>query len=390
VKKILYIHQDGKHTGSAISLSYLIRHLDKSQYTPHVLMAEEGPARLLFEGAGAKVSILGFPRFWTNPGPRWFARAAWRQLLFFFLPQKTPLIDWVKNLAPSLVHINDKAASPAGWALRRAGIPMVQHLRSSYYSTNSSLHRRLSAWMIRRYADAFIAISEDEVDGFETMPHEVIFNSIDIEKASKARTRRAETRERHGVVEHDFLAGYLSVVAPVRGIWNFLDVAGRLRGSEGIKFMVVGALPTDGFLKSQLAKKVEDLGLDERLVFTGFQQDSLAHLAAFDVLIVCNEQGVLGRPPFEAMAAGTPTAAFAGHSGRSRVLADGLTSKIVPRGDVAALAEAVLSLAENPDALKSLREQSLAYAQENFSPEKNAQRVMAVYQDLLQKRPLKA
>lgn len=351
-------------------------------------MAEEGPARSLFEEAGAIVSVLGFPRFWTNPGPRWFARAAWRQLLFF-LPQSA-LSDWAEHLAPSLIHINDKAASPAGWALRHTRIPVVQHLRSSYYSTCSSLHHRLSAWMIRRYANALITISEDETDGFEDLPHTVIFNSVDLEKAAKASLRRAETRERHGILESDFLVGYLSVVSPVRGIWNFLDMANLLRDSKRIKFMAVGALPVDKSLKSQLAKKAEGLGMKDRVVFTDFQQDSLAHLAAFDVLVVCNEHGVLGRPPFEAMAVGTPTVAFAGRSGRSRVLADGLTSKIVPRGDVKALAEAVVFLVENPEALHALREQSQAYAQENFSPEKNARRVMAVYEGLLQKQTLKA
>lgn len=389
--KILYIHQDGKFTGSALSLSYLIQHLDRSKYEPWVLIAEDGPARQLFESVGAKVAVQYFPRYWTAPGPRLFSRATWKQQLFF-MPQPD-LKKWVKMLSPALIHVNDKAAAPAGFTLRKMGIPIVQQLRSTYASTDSSLNAWVSRNMIRHFADAFVAISEDELDGFEDLPNEIVFNSIDLEKAARAAERRLEIRTRHGISQHDFLIGYLGLVSPVRGIWNFLELAKRSlefrsrqetqHGVPAFKFMVVGALPQDEPQKNQLAERVKNLGLKEQVTFTDFQQDSLGYLAAFDVLIVCNEHGVLGRPPLEALAVGTPCVAFAGHSGKSRILVDGLNSRIVRRGDVAGLAEAMFFLAENPAVYTQMRRAANAYAPENFSPEANARKVMDVYERLL-------
>ncbi len=391
LQRILYLHQDGQYTGSAISLSYLIRHLDRTRFEPWVLMAEEGPARNLFEEFGAIVEEKPFPRFWTAPGPRWYALAAWRQLLYYW-PQPA-LKKWVKWLSPSIIHINDKAAAPAGRALHSLGIPIVQHLRSTYYSTASLLNKWLSIKMIRHFSDALIAISEDEMDRFEALSPEVIFNSVDLEDAAKAHERRTEMRDKHGILGGDFLVGYLSVVSPVRGIWNFLEMAKRilLSGKDATppndvpnyKFMVVGALPKEEPMKGQLSEKIEKTGLADCVIFTDFQQDSLGYLAAFDVLVVCNEHGVLGRPPLEALAVGTPSVAFSGHSGKSRVLVDGLTAKIVKQGDVTALAEAVSYLADNPNMHTKMRENALIYAKDNFSPEKNAQKVMEVYERLI-------
>ena len=389
--KILYIHQDGKYTGSAISLSYLIRHLDRTRYAPWVLMAEEGSARQLFETAGARVEVVLFPRFWTSPGPSWYSRAAWNQLLFFF--SQNSLRKRVLEIRPALIHVNDKSAAPAGWALGDLKIPILQHLRSSYYPTLSRFNKWLSIHLIRQFSNALIAISEDEIDGFEALPHEVIFNSIDLEQAAQARERRALIRAKRGIAEHDFLVGHLSVVSPVRGIWNFLEMAKGIASSSktfshsnpilNYKFMVVGSLPEAAILKTQIFKKAEKTGLADRIIFTDFQQDSLGYLAAFDVLVVCNEHGVLGRPPLEALGVGTPSVAFSGHSGKSRVLVDGLTAKIVKRGDVSALAKAVSYLAENPVIHAKMRENALIYAKDNFSPEINANKIMAVYERLL-------
>ena len=389
--KILYIHQDGQYTGSAISLSYLIYHLDRTRFEPWVLMAEEGPARKLFEAAGAKVEVKMFRRFWTAPGPRWFALASWRQWLFF-LPQ-TALKKWVKLRAPSIIHLNDKATAPAGWALKSLGIPIVQQLRSTYFSTTSAFNKWLSINMIRYFSDAYIAISEDEIEGFEPQRPDVIFNSIDLYKAVHARNSRSEIRAKYSIQEQDFLVGYLSVVSPLRGIWNFLDMAKHIQSLEKtalssnfvdkFKYMVVGALPQEDFQKNQLTARIEKTGMTDRLIFTDFRQDSLGYLAAFDLLVVCNEHGVLGRPPLEALAVGTPVVAFCGHSGKSRVLKDGISAKLVKRGDIASLAEAVVYLAQSPVTYAQLCENALSYAQENFSPEKNARKVMAVYERLL-------
>lgn len=352
-------------------------------------MAEEGPARILFESAGATVEVCNFRHFWTSPGPRWFARASWKQCLFF-LPQNA-LVKKVLSLNPALIHINDKAAAPAGWALRGNNIPVVQHLRSSYFSTLSPFNKWLSINMIRSFSDGSIAISEDETDGFETSRPEVIFNSVDLKAASKAWTRRVDIRAKHGIATQEFLVGFMSVVSPVRGILNFIEMAKliALSGKQvapNYKFIVVGTLPKEAQQMRNLSKNIERSGLSGRIIFTDFQSDSLGYLAAFDVLVVCNEHGVLGRPALEATAVGTPCIAFSGHSGKSRVLVDGLNAKIVDRGDVVALANAVVYLAENHESRAQMQENALAYAHENFSPQKNAQKVMALYKRLLNNR----
>jgi len=383
--KILYVHQDGKFTGSAVSLSYILLYLDRSKYEPWVLMAEEGPARNLFEAAGSNVVTLQFSRFWTAPGPRWTERAAIRQLLFFF---PNPAIkSWVGTLSPSIIHINDKAAAPVGLILKSLKIPIVQHLRSTYFSTASPLNKWVSIRMIKQLTTALVAISADEADGFDPSSCQVVYNSIDLDQAAQAKNRRMDIRKKHGIREDEFLVGYLSIVSTIRGVENYLEMARHILASEGsqirYRFMVVGKLPKEGKQKIALHKKEKELGLSGHILYTDFQQDALGYLATFDVLVVCNNQGVLGRPPLEALAIGTPTVAFSGHSGESQVLKNGETAIVVPKGNISSLASGVIQLAQKPALHAKMRQKGIAYAQEIFSPKKNAQKIMDLYQSLI-------
>src|SRR5438552_3622729 len=131
-RQMLFVHHRRELGGSPASLSYLIRELDRSRFDPHVY-CPAGPAAQLFADAGATVHVgpvAAFTHIWasTYRGRRWLLFV--RELLR--LPAH--LVRFRRVLVShdfALVHLNDSPLVAAAWCARRAGIPVVWHLRSA-------------------------------------------------------------------------------------------------------------------------------------------------------------------------------------------------------------------------------------------------------------------
>ncbi len=380
---VLYAHQDGIITGSAISLRNLLAAIDREKFSPRVALFADGPARGLYEALGIPVDVVKARPFWTFPG------GAWTELSFYLnflaLMPNQNWLDYLKAHKPALVHVNDKACLQAGVAAHKLGIPIVWHLRSSYAPSRSRWHARISALIIHKCANALIAISDDEPDGFEDCANlRVIHNSLDFDAVNASIPRRASVRNEFGIAPNEVAVGLVaSQLNWVRGAWEFLDMAGRAtkKTDAPLKFIVVSRITDDAVLQAKLLAK--EYGIEDRLTLTGFRSDALAIIAALDVLVVCNHHGVMGRPPFEAMAVGTSVAAWQGHSSHSDVVCDGETALLAPRGDVELLANAVIRLADNPVLRKTLGVNGACYAREHFDPQRNVRLVEQVYNDAL-------
>lgn len=380
---VLYAHQDGGVTGSAISLRNLLAGMDREKFSPRVTLFAEGPARGLYEALGIEVDVVKAYPFWTFPGGAWTELSYYRNFLALMPNQNW--MDYLKARKPALLHVNDKACLQAGVAAHKLGIPIVWHLRSSYAPSNSRWHANISADVIRRCANMMIAISDDETDGFEDRANlRVIHNSLDFDAVDAAMPRRVSIRAEFGIAPDEVAVGLVvSQLNWVRGAWDFLDVAGRVvkEAKTPLKFVVVSPGTDDAI--TQAKSLATQYGIENQLILTGFRSDALAIIAALDVLVVCNHHGVMGRPPFEAMAVGTSVAAWQGHSRRSDVVCDGETALLAPRGDVESLADAVARLADDSALRKNLGANGMRYAREHFDPQCNARLVEQVYDDVL-------
>lgn len=390
---ILFAHHDGSLSGSGRSLRNLLASLDRSQFAPRVLLTQDGPVRDLYEDLGIPVDVVPAFRFGTFPGPQPY-KLSWLLNWRAFLPNPA-LSRYLKEQDWDVLHINDKAAIAVGLAARSIHKPVVWHIRSSYFPTASRLNARISARAIRSIADHIIAISEDEVDGFEDFePKTIIYNSVDFEKAARAAAMRENTRRALGLQENSLLVGQVSTsIGAVRGTWDFLRACGRVNAAlqnPALRFMVVAAIPNRENFKPNEPHPLDvawqiarDENIADQLTFTGFRQDALDLMAAMDVIVVCNRHGVLGRMPFEAMACGRPLVATAGHSGQSRVVVDGETALLVPPAEPGGIAAAVCRLLQEPALAERIAQQGLVYARNNFDPDKNTRKVEEIYKRLL-------
>jgi glycosyltransferase involved in cell wall biosynthesis len=401
VKKILYVHQDGLMTGSAISLSNLLRALDRSRFEPHLVLAREGPARAFFAPLVKSIAVVPADAFWTQPAPAIYDPNYFKNLPG--LRRNRAMEEYMAQLAPDVVHVNDKAILCGGRAAARLGLPVVWHLRGAYAGSRSWLQRAVSAAIISRSADVAISISEDEVEEFGArIPVEIIYNTVNIADADEAVRRRAQTRSELGLAEDDIAIGMVGLLNEMKGAWDFIRAGGITaaeRPGTKLKFFVVAPIPGREPLnwgwrgrfglidmthpEDRARSLARESGIADRLTLTGRRPDVMNVLAAMDISSVCYRMWAVGRPAFESMAVGCPVIVNQGHSGRSGVVRDGQTGFVVPRGNPLALAAAMVKLVDDPQLRRRLGSQGFAYARENFAADKNARKVEAVYDRLL-------
>jgi glycosyltransferase involved in cell wall biosynthesis len=96
----------------------------------------------------------------------------------------------------------------------------------------------------------------------------------------------------------------------------------------------------EGELRPALEALVRDRGLGDRVAFAGFRHDLDVLLPAFSVFCLSSRLEGLGTSLLDAMAFGLPVVATAA-GGIPEAVEDGVTGRVVPTRDPAALADAL-------------------------------------------------
>ena len=126
-----------------------------------------------------------------------------------------------------------------------------------------------------------------------------------------------------------------------------LEAFARLEG-EDRRLMFVG----DGPCHDELQDLAASLGVADRTVFAGYRADPTPFYATADVFVLSSDYEGFGNVIVEALQQGLPVVSTDCHSGPDEILDYGTFGKLVPVGDVIALAqgiEAALSTPGNRD-----------------------------------------
>lgn len=139
-------------------------------------------------------------------------------------------------------------------------------------------------------------------------------------------------------------------------------------------------LAGEGELRDTLTRRVRLLGMEQRVRFLGWRDDTAALLAAADVLACPSRREPLGNVVIEAWAAGVPVVAAASEGPRALV-ADDETGLLVPVDDAHALALALRRVIETPPLAARLAEAGRAAYEAEYSEA----RVVTLYRDFLER-----
>jgi glycosyltransferase involved in cell wall biosynthesis len=214
----------------------------------------------------------------------------------------------------------------------------------------------------------------------------VVPNAVDVEKFRDARRKFELEGKKHGTQHHSTMrVGIIGELSEVKGQDIFLRAA-RLIVDEFagmVEFVIVGedSSPT-GERRAVLQRLVAELGLKERVYFTGHCEDVAAILSTLDVFVSASRSEAFGIALVEAMASGLPIVATATEGARE-LIEDGLTGMIVPDGDHTSLAVAVNELLIDEPRRLSLGARARETAFERFSLERMIADTERVYTEAL-------
>jgi len=196
-------------------------------------------------------------------------------------------------------------------AARLAGVPVVLTTEHSIGETHIE-RREMTAGVRALYlaselfSDATIAVSgvvrERLVKwGVPSRKITVIPNGIDVASLAFRPDLRQWARQQFGIGPETYVIGALGRLDPMKRIDLTMEAAAPVLGDQ-CKILVIGRGEDQDRLEAAAAR----LGVADHVIFGGFQSDTAAMLAAFDLYVAASRQETFGLSVLEALASGLP------------------------------------------------------------------------------------
>jgi glycosyltransferase involved in cell wall biosynthesis len=121
---------------------------------------------------------------------------------------------------------------------------------------------------------------------------------------------------------------------------------------KGDRLLILG----EGKQRRELEALAKQLGVADRVDFPGHASNPFAHVARADLFVLSSRFEGFGNALLEALIVGTPAVSTDCPSGPREILGGGRYGRLVPVGDPAMLAEAMLATIRDPPTPELLEE----------------------------------
>jgi glycosyltransferase involved in cell wall biosynthesis len=379
--RVLHIHTLPIVSGSGINTFLSMQGMEKSLYVVELVCAPGGRLIQLVEENHMKV--WPFEHLVQPIAP---------------LKDTLALLDlsiFLKKNPYDIVHThNSKAGILGRLAAKLAGVPVIVHTVHGFAFHDQepvwrqSLFRHLER-LGSRWCDKMIFISQPLIDWAleeritEREKIEKIYSGIQLDQFHPVTADvKMKNRERWQLKKEEAVVGIVSKLWEGKGHTTLIESFKVLKQRiPNARLIIVG----EGDLYSELLRAVNENGLRESVLFTGFQMDVAKVLSTFDVAVLPSFFEGMGRVLLEAMAMEKPVVASR-VGGIPDLVKHNVNGLLVPPGDVIELANALERLLSDNRLARSMGQEGRKRIQEQFSSEVMVRSIHRVYQDLLARK----
>ncbi len=378
MRKILFtVHELGTKAfgGATLDLVSVLKRLDRTRFRPSVLLTGDTSfARLLVSEGLDDVEMHHLPL------------PAWRKLKHWpWIPGAMRNLEGLLRAGRfDVVHTNGgyHDVPYVGRAARRAGIPSLVTIRCF-----QELREKFLLYRFPR-VDRYILVAramEDLLSRYDIAPHRyrVIYCGVTPPRRVSPDARH-EIRRRHGIPAGSFVVGTVANLSPIKGIETLIHAAGLLKQSApDVFYFLVGGC--DSSYRERLNARIADYGLQQKVVFAGYQSDVAPYVSAMDAFVLPSlSEGVplaileamwLERPVIATMVGGVPEALQQGESGL-----------LVQKEDPQALAQAMSRLFSDQEVGRKLAQRGRRCVEERFSVSRQLDALSAYYEEVCEAR----
>ncbi len=187
-----------------------------------------------------------------------------------------------------------------------------------------------------------------------------------------------------GVPDNAFVVGTMATMRPVKGIDLLLQAAIRCADLHDVYWVLFGKV-----LDPNISRLASDLRIRDRVRLVGHRADASELISGADLFVMPSRAEALGQALLEAMHQSVcPIVSNAG--GMKEVVRHEQDGIVVPTEDVGALAEAIRRLHADRTSVARLAASAHERIATSFTPDKMAERSLAIYHQLLGTTSLRA
>jgi glycosyltransferase involved in cell wall biosynthesis len=225
-------------------------------------------------------------------------------------------------------------------------------------------------------------ISADHIDGRKI---QVIYQGFDFERFAAENEAGQRVREEFGFTQNDFVIGCIANFFPTKGHRFLLQSVKSLLGAiPNLKLFFVGS----GGDKKDLERQIQELGLAERVVFSGFRKDVPACMNAMDLVVHPSLSEAFCQVLIESMSVGKPLIST-DVGGAKEVITNGETGILVPPEDAEAIAKAIKEVYFNQEFCQKMALAGQKSVRERFTIENMVNQQIECYENWLKEVKLK-
>src|SRR5574337_481384 len=327
-----------------------------------VVACSRGP---LYQELSPLVRLVAFDHRWKCLPWAAMSKSRWA------LASVAALVSYLRHEQPDVVlsaanHVNDAAL----WARRlarsrtRLVVRVSNQLYTSvvYTSKAKNLFRLQLAGCFYPWADAIISISHgvaDDVARVTGLPREriaTIYNPVV--------TPELQEKMRAPLDHPWFAPGSPPVVLAVgrlvaqKDFPTLLRAFARVRAAQKVRLIILG----EGKERPALEALALELGVASDVDLPGFVLNPFPYMAQASLSVLSSAWEGFGNVVAEAMACGCPVVSTNCPSGPAEILDGGTYGPLVPVGDDAAMAEAILSVLNAPPDPNRLRARAALFS----------------------------
>lgn len=306
------------------------------------------------------------------------------QLLFDVLPAAVRIAAIARRWRADAIHTNEQLLSNLAGILasKLAGLPCFSHNRM--WGVSPRLIKFFGPMVAHCFAVSEFIRRDLIAGGVPASKVSVAYDGVDLEKFA-VREPVEDIRRELGIPAGACVLGLFGRVVEWKGHAFFLKaLSSACEQDASLYGLIVGdTSPPGGPLLQGLRSLSQELGLRDRVLFTGYRTDVARLMTAADVIVVPSVEpdpfpGVI----LETMASSRPVIATR-IGGIPEAIQDGENGLLIAVGDVGEFFKAILRLSREPQFAKALGRKGRNIAEQRFTTTALAQAVSTVYESII-------
>lgn len=384
---ILFLHAGAEMYGADKVMLDLIRRLDKTKYTPYVVLPTNGVLVDALKKENIDVSVIPYPIMRR----KYFNFKGIMQYGVRLIKYSNQLVKFAKRHEIDVVHTNTAAVLEGSAVARKLHIPQLWSIHEIIVSPNVMF--KFTSKVIAKNSAITITDSQAvknhllESGYFKDDAIKVIYNGVDANRFNPD-NESSYLRREWNIPDNAMVVGMMGRVNSWKGQNDFLKAANILLAEHPNLYAVLvgSSFAGEEWREKELADEINKSPYKDRIVNVGYRTDSEGIYKLYDVFVLpSTNPDPLPTVVLEAMATGKPIIGYR-HGGVCEMVKEGYNGLLAEVRNSADLAQKIDTLLSDDKLRETMGVHSRKRLLENFSIESYVKNYSDEYERLTAKK----